>query len=300
MNEKLKQAYELLKLPEDITREELDKRFDLLLKRQRFSTLEGSSASYEEQFRAFKFILDALDQQEINEAEDRRFEKWGGLANVARKSENFFRLYKAHTIISIIVLIVLIFGGKAFYDHLQEKEYLASLPPVDVKIMFLGNYELQNKKGETDELNQAIISRYPAWKRVETNVVYLPTTGSSEGILDMNYMQRAIAVLAADHPDILIMDEAAFEWIGQQDGLQNLESVVSSGGIASDDKRVKHAEQQESGQDWITGVDFTGTKFASDLPINSLSMIAGVLTDDEKSATSMEFVKYLIGEMNAK
>lgn len=299
MNEKLKQTYEILNLPEDITREELDRRFELLLKRQRSNTTEGSTTSYEEEFRAYKFILDTLDQQEINEAEDQRFKKWGGLANVARKSENFFRLYKTHTIVSIIILLVVIFSGKAIYDRIQEKEYLASLPPVDMKIMFLGNYEVKNEKGEMDELNQAIIAQYPAWKRVETSVSYLPMSGNSDGISDVSYMQRAMAMMAAEHPDIIIMDEPAFEWIGLQDGFQDLESVVSAGGLASNDDRFKYQENKENGQRFLTGIDFTDTQFASDLPINShsLSMIIGVLTDDEKDK-AFDFVDYLIGEMD--
>ena len=299
MKEDLKQAYKLLNLPEDITREELDKRFELLLKRQRFSTTEGSSVSYEEEFRALKFILDTLDQQEINEAENQRFEKWGKLSGLARKRENFFRLYKTHTIISIIVLLVLIFGGNALYKQWQEKKYEASLPPVDISIMFLGNYELLNKNGDSEDLNQAIIAKYPEWKRVETSVVYLPTTGNTEdgGVLDMSYMQRAFAMLAAESPDILIMDEASYEWIGLQDGFQNLETVVSSKTLAPDDQRLKRTLSKESGQEWITGVDITDTKFAEDLPIQSFAMIAGVLTQDENKAKAFDFIEYLIEDM---
>lgn len=300
MKDDLKQAYELLNLPEDITREELDKRFELLLKRQRFSTTKGSSVSYEEEFRALKFILDALDQQEIDEAENKRFEKWGKLSGVARKWENFIRLYKMHTIISIIVLLVVIFGGNALYKQWQDKQYEASLPPVDVSIMFLGKYGLLDSAEDSEDLNNAIIAKYPEWKRVKTSVVYLTTTGSEEGggMLDMSYMQRAMAMMAAESPDILIMDEATYEWIGLQDGFQNLEALVSSGGLASDDKRLKHSVSQESGEELVTGIDITDTQFAADLPLHSVAMIAGVLTnEDETKAKAMDFIEYLVEDM---
>ena len=91
MNEKLKQAYERLNLPEDVTREELNKRLDIHLKRRRSNSTEDEVAAYEEEFRAYKTILDGLDQKEIQEAEDKRLEKWGAMSGVARKSENFFR-----------------------------------------------------------------------------------------------------------------------------------------------------------------------------------------------------------------
>lgn len=301
MNEKLKQAYERLNLPEDISREELNKKLDMHLKRRRSNSSESESAAYEEEFLAYKTILDGLDQKEIQEAEDKRLEKWGKLSGVVRKSENFFRLYKTHTIISIIVLLVLIFGGNALYNQWQAKKYEATLPPVDVRIMFLGNYESTDSSGKNEELKQEIIKRYPTWKRVEAEIVYLPSTGGADGgTMDMSYMQRAMAMLAADHPDILIMDQAAYDWIGQQDGLQNLEPYVTSAGLSSDDPRLKHYTSQESGQEMITGVDITDTEFATDLPIYSNQMIISVSGADDTASKSTEFVEFLAGQLSAK
>ena len=293
MKEKLTQAYEYLDLPEDSTREELDRRFNLLLKRQR-SNSDERDTTYEEEFRAFKFILDELDQREIMEAEDQRFAKWGRQANVARRVENFFRLYKIHTVISIIVLIVLIVGGNALYKHDQEQKYLASLPPVDAKIMFLGNFALKDPKSDNDELNKAIVKQYPAWKRVDASIVYLPSTGNSVDTLDMTYIQRAVVVLAANKPDIIIMDEVTLAWIRQQKGLQSLEEVVSDGKLASNDIRLKSMKDEESGEEVLVGIDITDTSFASGLPINSLNMIVGVLAGDEKKQKAMEFIVHVL------
>jgi hypothetical protein len=297
LNEKLKQAYERLNLPEDITREELNKRFDMHLKRRRSISNESDIAAYEEGFLSYKFILDSMDEREIQEAEDERLKKYGALSGAARKWENFFRLYKTHTIVSIIVLLALIFGGNMFYKQWQEKQYLASLPPLDVTIMFMGNFESQDPKGKNDELNQEIIERYPAWNRVDTNIVYLPSTGTDATTLDMNYMQRAIAVLAADHPNILVMDEATFDWIGLQDGLLDLEPVITSAGLASDNVHLKRIKDKETGEEFITGLDITDTKFASDLSVNHAgTMIVGVLGKDA-SNKGKEFVEFLSKEV---
>lgn len=287
MNEKLKQAYQFLNLPEDITREELDKRFNLLLRRQRSNSTDSS---YEEEFQAFKFILDVLDQREIKEAENNRMAKWGKQANVARSIENFFRLYKLHTIISVIILIALVFGGNALYKNIQEQKYLASLPPVDAKIMFLGNFGLEDPNGEYDDLNNEIVKQYPAWKRVETNVVNLPSTGNSADTLDVIYLQRAMAELAANKPDIIFMDEATLSWIGQQKGFQDLESIISDGKLASDDIRLKRMKDEESGQPVLVGIDITDSTFASSLPIKSVKMIAGVLADGDLKEKAIELI----------
>ncbi|WP_438351508.1 hypothetical protein ACP8HI_13195 [Paenibacillus sp. FA6] len=296
MNDKLQHAYEQLGLSADITREELDSRFDLLLKRQRSNSSEGNT-TYEEDFQAFKFILDTLDKQEIQEKEEQRLAKWGILSGVARKSENFIRLYKVHTIISVIVVILLVVGGNALYNNLEERKYLASLPPLDATIMFLGNYESQDSSGKTNNLNEMIVADYPEWKRVETTIVQLPTSGGADGTLEMSYLQRAIAMLAADKPDILIMDEAAFNWIKQQEGLQNLESIISTSSLTPDDMRLKRATL-ESGQEEVIGLDISNTSFASDLPIRygAPSFIAGILASDDMKDKAMEFVEHIIKE----
>lgn len=283
----MKQTYEYLSLPEDITREELDRRFNLLLKRQRSNSADSS---YEEEFQAYKFILDELDQQEIMEAEDQRMKKWGRQANVARRIENFFRLYKIHTVISIIVLIALIFGGNALYKYNQEQKYLASLPPVDAKIMFVGNFALQDPKGKYDDLNNEIVKQFPEWKRVETTVINLPSTGNSMETLDMTLMQRAVVELAANKPDMIIMDEATLSWIGQQEGLQDLKSIISEGQLPSDDIRLKRIKNQESGQEIVAGIDITDTALATSLPVQSVTMIAGVVADDDVKEKAMAFI----------
>ncbi|WP_025704282.1 hypothetical protein [Paenibacillus graminis] len=302
MNEKLTQAYERLGLPETVTREELNKRFDLLLRRRRSLNTEAEIAAYEADFQAIKFILDSRDQQEIQEAEDQRLAKYGSLAGGARKWERFMRLYKTHVIISIIAVIVLVFAGNALYNNWQHKKYLATLPPVDAKIMFIGNFGVKDEDGKMDALNQAIIEQYPEWKRVDSSMVYLPKTGEGSDTLDMNYMQKAVVELAANTPDILILDEATLEWIGKQDGFQNLEPILADGKISKDDPRLKWGKVGESTEEQLYAVDITDSKFVSSLPINhnTKSIEIGVLGGDEPKEKIIQFVKHITEEGAAK
>lgn len=301
MNEKLKQAYDRLGLPENVSREEINKRFDLLLKRRRSKPNDEERAAPEDDFQAFKFILDTLDQQEIQEAEEQRLAKYGKLSGAASKWERFMRLYKTHVIISIIAIIVLAVAGNAIYKNVQHKRYLASLPPLDATIMFLGNFGVQDPDGRTAALEQAIVEQYPEWQRVETNIVYLPRTGPGSDTFDMNYMQKAVVELAANHPDIIILDEATLEWIGGQDGFQNLESLVTDGTIAKDDERLKWGKNEESGQEELYGLDIKDSEFVKALPINHVTeeMIIGVLGEDAVDK-GINLIKHIAAETDAK
>ncbi|QSF46882.1 hypothetical protein [Paenibacillus tianjinensis] len=302
MNEKLKQAYERLGLSENVSREEINKRFDLLLKRRRSKSKDDERSAPEEDFQAFKFILDSLDEQEISEAERQRLAKYGKLSGVASKWERFFRLYKTHVIVSVIVLIVLAVAGNALYNNWQHKKYLASLPPLDASIMFIGNFGLKDPSGKNDDLNEAIIKQYPEWKRVDASISYLPRSGEGADSFDMNFMQKAVVELAANHPDILILDKATLEWIGGQDGFQDIKSIVESGKIAKDDPRLKWGKNPESGQEELYGVDITDTPFVAALPVNrgDEDMIIGVLADDEVKDKAIALIEHIVGEAAAK
>ncbi|WP_405111388.1 hypothetical protein MHH28_02610 [Paenibacillus sp. FSL K6-1217] len=297
MNENLKQAYVQLGLPETVTREELNKRFDLLLKRRRSLTTEEEIADYEADFRAYKLILDTWDEQEIQKAEDERLSKYGRFSGTASKWETFMRLYKTHVILGIIGLLVVIFGGKALYDNYQHRQYLASLPPVDAKIMFIGSFGVTDTSGKIEELEKAIITAYPEWKRVETVMTYLPRTGDGSDSLDMNYMQKAVVELAANRPDILVLDEATVKWIGGQTGFQNLDPITADGKLAADDARMQWGVNEETGKNELFGVDILKSPFISKLPINynAKSIIISVLNDKDKDKM-LAFVKHIAEE----
>ncbi|CAH1190420.1 hypothetical protein PAECIP111892_00170 [Paenibacillus auburnensis] len=302
MNEKLKQAYDRLGLSENVSREEINKRFDLLLKRRRSKSSDEERSAPEEDFQAFKFILDSLDEQEISEAEQQRLAKYGKLSGAASKWERFMRLYKTHVFVSVIVLIVIAFAGNALYNNWQHKKYLASLPPLDASIMFIGNFGLKDPSGKNDDLNEAIIKQYPEWKRVDASISYLPRTGEGADSFDMNFMQKAVVELAANHPDILILDKATLEWIGGQDGFQDIKSIVESGKIAKDDPRLKWGKNPDSGQEELYGVDITDSPFVAALPVNrgDEDMIIGVLADDEVKDKAIALIEHIVGEAPAK
>lgn len=301
-NEKLKQAYEKVGLPENVSREEINKRFDLLLKRRRNKSSDDERSAPEEDFQAFKFILDSMDQQEIQAAEEERLAKYGKLSGAASKWERFMRLYKTHVIVTIIIVIVLAVGGNALYNNWQHRKYLATLPPVDAEIMFLGNFGVQDPDGKTDDLEQAIIAQYPEWKRVEASIVYLPHTGTGADSFDMNYMQKAVVELAANQPDILILDEATLEWIGGQDGFGNLENLVTSGKINKDDARLKWGKDGESGQEELYGIDITDSSFVKAIPLNhdTKNIIIGVLGEDEQKDKLIPFIGHIAGATAAQ
>ena len=107
--DELKAAYKRLGVPEDVTKEELDKRFDLLIRKSRSNAKTGDAgkqqeSEYEEDFKAIRYILNTRREKEIEEATQQGLAKWGKLGGTVRKTERFFRLYKMHVLLSLIGL----------------------------------------------------------------------------------------------------------------------------------------------------------------------------------------------------
>ena len=103
--EDLKQAYELLGLQEGADREEVEKRYFLLIRRTRTSKQRAeatgqadvsSSPSLEDVNHAYKLILAAEDQKTNEAFNVNAYGKYKKMAGSAAKVDHFFSYYKFH------------------------------------------------------------------------------------------------------------------------------------------------------------------------------------------------------------
>ncbi|ASA25967.1 molecular chaperone DnaJ [Paenibacillus donghaensis] len=300
--DELKAAYQRLGVSEDVTKEELDKQFDLLIRKSRSNAKAGDAgkqqeSEYEEDFKAIRYILNARREQEIEEATQKRLAKWGKLGGTVEKTERFFRLYKVHVLLSLIALAIVIGGAALFTNHRTEQKRLASLPPLDLSIMFLGNYQLQDESGSAEALNKAILAAFPEWKRVETKVTYLPS-GEGGGMMDSAYLQKAVAELSMEKPDIYVLDDWSFEWLGKQTVLGKLDEQAA--GKWKDLIKEGLAKQQQTEEDTaphIYGMDLTTSALSADLPLNHGELIAGVRYDAARMEKAEQFIERFLSEV---
>ncbi|MFP4979248.1 molecular chaperone DnaJ [Paenibacillus sp. CN-4] len=293
MNE-IKDAYKRLGLPEDISREDLNKRFDLLLKKRKSGSL--AEEEVEEEIRAYRLILDYWRNEDIREAENKRLAKWGKLAGPVRKTEDFFRKYKTHTLITLIAVVVLTAGLMTYLNHREEQKRLAALPPVDLSIVFLGNYRAHDMNGETEALEQAILEAFPEWKRVEAKITYLPPSEGGGGGMDFAYMQKAVVELATERPDLYIMDDASFEWLSPQEGLENLDDRIASMKVGLTEDLLKKARTESDTEDHVYGIDIGKGPDVKNWPLDYSGLIAGVRADAEHHDKAIQFIERFVSE----
>lgn len=300
----LKQAYEELGLPENASREDVEKAFEILLKKSRTrQSTENSSPDpeadeYEKKLRAYKLIIKAEDQRKIAEMSEKRFSKWGKFAGTAEKVDDFFRLYKARVIIGLIAVVVLIFGINAYIDHREEQKRLAALPPIDLSIIMVGNFMTDEHSGGTPALEKAMTAQFPSFKRLSLEMLFLP--GQGEGGMagtDVAYQQKALAVIATSSPDIYITDKSSFNWLVGGSAFLSLDKEAAGElkSLLPEGAKIM-GKTDEDTSEHVYGIDVTNSSLFSQLPLAKKEVIISLRADTKNKEKAIEMIKgYLKG-----
>ncbi|MFD1955059.1 J domain-containing protein [Paenibacillus thailandensis] len=295
--DELKEAYRTLGLPENATRDEVEKRYETLLRKARAKERSGEQDDgFAEVTKAYRCILDFEDRQAAEQFNQEAYGKYKKMAGTAEKLDHFWRYYKFHVFGGIIVIALIVYGITAYMDHKAEQERLAKLPPVDVSVMLLGNYFTADMSGETEPIEESLLTGFPNWKRFEVLLNYMPLETANE--MDIASQQKAVVLLATEKPDVYVMDKASFEWLVPQGILTNLDDMAAgewktllADGGGSALKRSTTDDPAEH----VYAIDVTGTKLANSLPIvgrtKPVELVIGIRVDSPRADKAMQFIQ---------
>jgi len=298
--DQMKEAYERLGLPEDATREQLDDRYTLLMRQTRShqrrepDRAEEFEAEFAETTKAYKFILEEENRKSLEEMNQKRYGKFKKFAGTAEKTDHFFRYYKFHVLGGIALVGLLIYIVISIFNHQAEKERLASLPPVDLEVMFLGSYMNQDAGQDLKPLEDAILAQFPDWKRVTVTLNYVPPLDSNNP-QDAVMLQKALLVLTTERPDVYIMDQNAFNWVGNQGMVRPLEPEVE--GELKDmltPEMLLKGKNEEDGSEHVYAIDIMNSKLSEELPLLKKEMFAGIRGDTKRNDNALQFIKHYL------
>lgn len=230
--EDLKQAYAVLGLPEDATREQVEQRYYLLLKKAR-----SGKVNLEEINRAYNLIIG------IESEKDAPQEKQG-------KISYFFYYYKYHVIISLIVLIV---TGVTIKGCIDRKIEEANKPPLDLKVLVYGNF--YSPENRDDQLSGNLLSLMQDWQRIDVDMAYIPKEITNPQ--DVALQQKGMVILATEKMDLMIIDEHYFDLLSRQGAFVPLDTLSIWPKLAQLDDRLVEAESEELPGLHPYGIDIT-------------------------------------------
>jgi len=265
MNEELKKAYELLGLPEDATREQVENRYFILLKRARSGNArEGDNED------------GPLDLTEINRAYNLvigiESEKTSTMEKQS-KVGHFFYYYKVHVIVGLLVVL---FAGYMIKEGIDKRREAANTPPANLSVSVFGNFYM----ADMDLLQENMLKLMPEWQRVKTTLVYNPPEIQSQQ--DMALQQKSMLMLMTEKDEIYVTDEKNFASLAAQGAFIDLEQFSAATGLKLPEDKLREARTEDDASDVVYGIDVTGNPVFSGIEMSGEKQIIGLRAEEEK------------------
>lgn len=299
--DKLKQAYEQMGLPENASKEDVEKRYSILARqartrkqRQGSSAPESNDDSFAAVTEAYRLILDLDNQKSVEQINEREYGKYKKYAGTAEKTDHFFRYYKFHLLGGILAVVLIIVGIQTYLNYQAEQERLANLPPVDLSVMFIGDF-IQKDSDELEILEEALLVHNPEWKRTSVSMTFLPSQTRNE---DFMHKQKAVITLMTEKPDAYIMDRSTFAWLSDQGLLRNLDEEAKLGFQSElpPNAAVKGKSSEDTAEH-IYGIDLTSSPAVQKLPLKLKEFIFGIRAGGSNDDKALQFIaNYLKSE----
>jgi hypothetical protein len=276
----LKKAYETMELPENSSIEEVEKRFDILVRRMRRNKSEANIDNSEIIIDAYKTIKEFERQGKIDQYNVTRFGTNIRKKERSEKIEQFWLLHRWKVIASIAAIAVIAIVTNIVIDNIK----MANLPKPALEVMMYGEYN----GGKDQDLEKNILEKFADWKRVKAIINYLP--GESSGATDPAYVQKSFAILATEHPDVYILDKSTFKTLLAQNALTNLDSWKSTLSTDHSTGQLITGTQANDTEAHLYGVDLSDDPIwkAIGLPLND--KIAVLSTNVKNPENAKRFI----------
>ncbi len=297
--DEIKKSYEILGLPALADKQEVEDRYSMLLKRERARIKQnpGTNTQKEADFElitaAYKRILAYEDEKYREEFNKQEYGKYRKLSGPAQKIDHFWRYYKFHTLGSILLIILIIYGISSYLDQQEEKRRIAALPPVDVNLTFLGTFASKEDDDKNEKLNAALLADFPGWGRFDGKIVFVPQDEMNQPA----YLQKATVVVATEFDDVYVTDEFMLGWMGKQGAFLDLGAEPELAPLLNESNSMKFATVDDP-EEKIYAIDLSKTSFIKTIPVIGGKFYAGIRVNGENPEKSVQFLKHYLETSN--
>lgn len=275
--EQLKKAYEILGLPENATREQVENRYFILMKRARSGQTHAESSND-----------GTVDLAEVNRAYNLvlgiELEKTGTIAKQS-KFAHFMYYYKFHLIFSIIIVLV---AGYMVKEGIEKRRAAANLPPASLSMSVFGNYYF----ADVEVLEQNILKLFPEWKRIKMTHTFVPPEIKSEQ--DMAMQQKSILSLMTELSNLYILDAKNFASLATQGALVKLDELEGWSSLNTPPDMLQSAQAEDDTAPVPYGIDITGNPVFEGVEFTGERQIIAVRIADENWNESRMLLDKLI------
>jgi len=277
--EELKKAYEVLGLPEDASREQVENRYFILMKRAR---ADKSRSDFDEE-------KQALALSEINNAYNLvlgiESEKISTMEKPT-KLAHFFHYYKFHVIIGIIIVLI---AGYTIKEGIDKRREAANTPPANLSVSVFGNFYF----ADVELLEQNMLKLVPEWQRIATTLIFVPPEILSPQ--DMAMQQKSVLMLMTEKSELYITDEKNFASLAFQGAFVRLDEFADATGLTlPQDKILTSLTDENNVEEYPYGINITGNPVFQGIEISAEHPILAIRASKDKWDDTRKLVEELI------
>ena len=278
----MKDAYEVLGVKETASKDEIKKRYDVLLKKHWMMesgqlSEANPEVSFEDINRAYNLIMgyDTGEKPENTKKANPLFKK---LNLDEKKVNNFFYYYKVHMIVGIVVVLFLAFTLKGCVTAIKA----------DLSVDFIGNFNYN----QSDPLAQKIKNDIPGLKAAEVEII--PLTGNLNSQQEYAFQTKAMVVLSAGDVDVYIMDKVNFEKYGKQGVFSSLDDLAAQLNIDRNVNKDYILTSVNEKSEHLYGIDVSKSSVLKESGVIINGAIAGIRADAKHQENAVKLIKLLL------
>lgn len=296
------EAHKILGVNKDASKNEIERRYSIILKKHRMLDAEGHNSEETEDINqitmAYNLLMGYIEPptEEELKAPNPLMEKMG---IDEKKARNFFYYYKVHIIIGIIALIVIAFTVKGCVTRVDP----------DFNLAFVGNIGYSN----TDILKNTIKTSIPTIKEPGFDGAYITSSSSdgqqetgkqaegqqstvpqTDGQQEYAMQMKAMVLFSAADVDLFILDNASYKKYAAQGAFISLDDIASKLEVASEKSKSYMIENSEDKTTHLYGIDVTNSKVLKDSEILGNELVAAIPVRSKQVDKAIEVLKLLL------
>jgi len=260
-----KEACKILGLAANASKNDIERRYTIILKKYRMASAEGQESSeavnIDEVTNAYSLLMGYIEPQSEAElkAPNPLLKKVG---IDEKKAGNFFHYYKIHIIVGIIALIVIATTIRGCVTRVDP----------DFNLAYLGQLYFS----ETDILKETIKKEIPEITEPGFDGAYLGSGDSADGQQEYAMQMKAMVLFAAADVDLFILDKENFERYAEQGAFISLDEIAPRLGIDEEKTKSYTAKSEEDTSEHIYGIDVSTSQVLKESNIQGEIMIAAI------------------------
>lgn len=280
----INEARKILGVSEDASRNEIERRYTIILKKHRINAAEGIEAEaidIDQITMAYNVLMGYVEppSEEELRAPNPLAQKIG---IDEKKARNFFYYYKVHMIIGMIALLVIAFTVKGCVTKVNP----------DFNLAFVGMIGFN----DTEKLKEAIKAGVPEIKEPGFDGAFIvtpkqsdgtqstdttggnqkPTGMQTDGQQEYAMQMKAMILFSAADVDLFILDKANYAKYAEQGAFISLDEIAASLGINSEHSKPFLVKNAEDKVEHIYGIDVTNSKVLKDTGIIGEDMVTAI------------------------